>query len=147
MKIRQLIMQLLIMFTLSANGQTEQKTDSLTLSKPIHQLRIYEIPKENRLAFHNRFRDHAIRIMKKYGFNIIAIWESEYKEKLEFVYLIEWENQDTMTTAWEKFRADQEWKDIKMVTSKEYGNFVNTIDDRILKLTGYSPQVNLKKAQ
>jgi len=114
MKIRQLIMQLLIMFTLSANGQTEQKTDSLTLSKPIHltlskpihQLRIYEIPKENRLAFHNRFRDHAIRIMKKYGFNIIAIWESEYKEKLEFVYLIEWENQDTMTTAWEKFRAD-----------------------------------------
>gem|GEM_PF-6690397 len=34
-----------------------------------------------------------------------------------------------------------------MVTSKEYGNFVNTIDDRILKLTGYSPQVNLKKAQ
>ena len=147
MKIRQLIMQLLIMFTLSANGQTEQKTDSLTLSKPIHQLRIYEIPKENRLAFHNRFRDHAIRIMKKYGFNIIAIWVSEYKEKLEFVYLIEWENQDTMTTAWEKFRADQEWKDIKMVTSKEYGNFVNTIDDRILKLTGYSPQVNLKKAQ
>jgi len=42
----------------------------------IHQLRIYEIPKQNREVFHNRFRDHAKRIMEKYDFHIVAIWES-----------------------------------------------------------------------
>ena len=42
----------------------------------IQQLRIYEIPEENRSAFNDRFRDHAARIMKRYGFNIRAMWES-----------------------------------------------------------------------
>ncbi|MGG7467623.1 hypothetical protein ACVVIH_01895 [Chryseobacterium arthrosphaerae] len=55
---------------------------------PVHQLRIYEIPKENRQVFLDRFRDHALRIMEKYGFHIIGIWESEFNEKTEFVYLL-----------------------------------------------------------
>ena len=38
---------------------------------PVHQLRIYEIFEHNKQAFHDRFRDHAMRIMKKYDFNII----------------------------------------------------------------------------
>ncbi|MCW5909982.1 MAG: NIPSNAP family protein [Cyclobacteriaceae bacterium] len=145
MKMRHLLTLLLIMFVVPASGQTAPKNDPITLNEPIHQLRIYEIPKENRQAFHNRFRDHANRIMKKYGFNIVAIWESEYKERIEFVYLIEWTNQDSMTIAWNKFMADQEWKDIKALTSKEHGTFVNSIEDRTLKLTEYSPQVNLRK--
>lgn len=144
---RQLLTLLSIMFTISASGQTVAKDDQITLNEPIHQLRIYEIPKENRQPFHNRFRDHANRIMKKYGFNIVAIWESEYKEKIEFVYLIEWANRDSMIIAWNKFMADQEWKDIKALTSKEHGTFVNNIEDRTLKLTEYSPQVNLRKNQ
>ncbi|MBS1731310.1 MAG: NIPSNAP family protein [Bacteroidetes bacterium] len=129
------------------SGQTTLKKDSLTLAEPIYQLRIYEIPKENRDVFHARFKDHAYRIMKKYGFQIIAIWESNYNNKLEFVYLLEWPNQDSMTIAWNKFMTDQEWKDIKALTSKEYGTFVNNIEDRTLKLINYSPQSNLLKKQ
>lgn len=34
----------------------------------IHQLRIYEIFDSNKKAFHDRFRDHAVRIMAKYDF-------------------------------------------------------------------------------
>src|SRR5207249_10520324 len=33
--------------------------------KVIHQLRIYEIFDANKKAFHDRFRDHAMRIMAK----------------------------------------------------------------------------------
>lgn len=116
----------------------KRKSDS-----PIHQLRIYQIPKSNQEVFHKRFKDHALRIMKKYNFHVVAIWESSYEDKLEFVYLIEWNDKETMTAAWEKFMADQEWKDIKAQTSKIHGTFVENIEDRTLTLTEYSPTKNL----
>jgi hypothetical protein len=48
--------------------------------KVIHQLRIYEIFDNNKEAFHDRFRDHAMRIMAKYDFKIVATWESKKKQ-------------------------------------------------------------------
>jgi hypothetical protein len=54
----------------------------------IHQLRIYEIFEYNKVAFHERFRDHAARIMRKYGFNILAMWEAKMDRRTEFVYLL-----------------------------------------------------------
>ena len=42
----------------------------------IHQLRVYEIFENNKQAFHERFRDHAMRIMAKYDFRIVAMWET-----------------------------------------------------------------------
>lgn len=118
-----------------------EDTDTLkhTIGTPIHQVRIYEIPKENRQVFHKRFKDHAHRIMIKYGFNIVAMWESEFEGKIEFVYLLEWTDENTMKTAWNNFMADQEWKDIKAETSRVHGTFVTKIQDRTLLLTNYSP--------
>jgi hypothetical protein len=101
---KQIVTILFLVLSNSAIGQTKTNTDSITVAEPIHQLRIYKIPKENRTNFHNRFSDHAIRIMKKYGFTIVATWESEYKEKVEFVYLLEWRNEDFMKMAWDNFR-------------------------------------------
>ena len=54
----------------------------------IHQLRIYEIFDQNKEAFHNRFRDHAWRIMRSYGFNILGMWETRLGDRTEFVYLL-----------------------------------------------------------
>jgi heme-degrading monooxygenase HmoA len=137
----------IFLFTLSgiAFGQTNSQKVPSSEKLPIHQLRIYEIPTENRQVFLDRFRDHALRIMKKYGFTIVSIWESEYKEKTEFVYLLEWKNEVSMKKAWEGFMSDQEWKDIKAQTAKLHGNFVNNIEDRTLKLTDFSPEKELLK--
>lgn len=110
---------------------------------PIHQLRIYTLPKDNVGAFHERFKDHALRIMKKYHFNIVSIWQSEMDGKIEFVYLLEWKDKPSMEAAWKGFMADEEWKDIKKKTSALHGNFVDTIEDRTLILTDYSPQRSL----
>jgi heme-degrading monooxygenase HmoA len=74
----------------------------------IHQLRIYEIFEHNKVAFHARFRDHAVRIMRTYGFNIIHIWESKYNNRTEFVYLLSWDDEETMRNAWTEFMADEE---------------------------------------
>jgi NIPSNAP len=79
----------------------------------IHQLRIYEIFDSNKKAFHDRFRDQAMRIMAKYDFKIVATWESKKDNRTEFIYLLEWPDRETMTDRWEKFLHDQEWIKIK----------------------------------
>ncbi|WPR77390.1 NIPSNAP family protein [Algoriphagus sp. NG3] len=134
----------LILIIWAAIGHAQSGLE-LVDKKPIHQLRIYEVPSENMQAFHDRFRDHAHRIMKKYDFPIVAMWESKFNDKTEFIYLLEWEDESTMEGAWDNFMADQEWKDIKALTSKEHGTFVNNIEDRTLELAEYSPQVTLTK--
>jgi heme-degrading monooxygenase HmoA len=105
----------------------------------IHQLRIYEIFEYNKTAFHDRFRDHAARIMGTYGFNIIAMWETKTPQRTEFVYLLAWPNEAAMRSAWARFMADEEWKEIKRVTSAQHGDLVGEIEDRVLALTDYSP--------
>ena len=61
----------------------------------IHQLRVYEIFEHNKAAFHDRFRDHAARIMRTYGFEIVAMWEVLTERRTEFVYLLAWPNEAT----------------------------------------------------
>ena len=109
-------------------------------SKPVHQLRIYEIVEDNKAAFHDRFRDHAMRIMAKYDFQIIAMWESQYEDRTEFVYLLEWPDEQTMKDRWAKFMADPEWAAIKKRTGAVHGSFVESIEDRMLLPTQYSPR-------
>jgi len=109
---------------------------------PIHQLRIYEIFENNKQAFHDRFRDHAMRIMKRYDFRIVAMWETRSGERTEFAYLLQWPDRATMEDRWAKFMADQEWSDIKRAT-RVHGQMVGEIQDRTLLPTKYSPQVEL----
>ncbi len=105
----------------------------------IHQLRTYEIFAKNKAAFHQRFEDHAWRIMKRYGFEIAAFWEAEEDGRPVFVYLLSWPDETTKTKAWEAFMADQEWKDIKAQTGAEHGRLVGSIRDQTLNPTPYSP--------
>jgi len=66
----------------------------------IQQLRIYEIFEKNKAQFHARFRDHAARIMQtRYGFAIVAMWETKFGESTEFAYLLEWPDEATKAAA------------------------------------------------
>src|SRR4030095_9481701 len=111
----------------------------------IHQLRIYEIFDGNKKAFHDRFRDHAMRIMAKYDFKIVATWESKTDNRTEFVYLLEWPDKETMPDRWKKFLQDQEWIQIKKESGEINGPLVGEIQDRTLDLTDYSPRRVLTK--
>lgn len=106
----------------------------------IHQLRVYEIFERNKAAFHARFRDHAMRIMARYGFDIVAMWESRRAGNPEFVYLLRWPDAQTQKAAWTAFLADPEWIEIKRVSAIEHGDLVGSIEDRILTLADYSPK-------
>jgi heme-degrading monooxygenase HmoA len=105
----------------------------------LHQLRIYEIFEGNKAAFHDRFRDHAARLMGKHGFRIVAMWETKTERRTEFVYLLAWPDEATKNAAWAAFMADPDWKEIKRVTSARHGDLVGAIEDRVLVPTPYSP--------
>ena len=105
----------------------------------IHQLRIYEIFENNKQAFHERFRDHAMRIMAKYDFKIVAQWETRHEGRTEFVYLLQWPDRATLTDRWARFMADQEWAAIKKRTGAQHGRLVGDIEDRVLTVQDYSP--------
>lgn len=108
----------------------------------IHQLRIDEIFEENKDFFHARFRDHAARIMRRHGFDIAAMWEARTAQRTEFIYLLKWPDEQTKTTAWTAFMADQEWAEIKRATRPEHGSLVGEIADRLLLPTEYSPALD-----
>lgn len=105
----------------------------------LQQLRIYEINRSNKDAFHRRFQDHALRIMKRHGFKVIDMWESDTGEKIEFVYLLTWPDKGTMDSRWSEFLADQEWIDIKKQTATESGELVREADGQPLVRVSYSP--------
>src|SRR5262245_6813972 len=77
--------------------------------------------------------------MKSYGFEIIAMWETKTDERTEFVYVLRWQDEPTMRSAWAGFRVDEEWKEIKRVTRAQHGDLVGEIEERILVPTSYSP--------
>lgn len=110
----------------------------------IQQLRIYEIFEKNKAAFHARFRDHAARIMRtKYGFQIVAMWETKSGDRTEFAYLLEWPDEAAKTSAWAAFMADTEWSETKRVTHAENGLMIGQIEDRLLASVDYSPSSSL----
>lgn len=106
---------------------------------PLQQLRIYEIPRANEGVFHDRFRDHALRIMARHGFAVRSIWRSEHEDKVEFVYLLDWPDVSAMDAAWVAFLADPEWIAIKKETSARDGKYVESVAVRTLEPVAWSP--------
>jgi NIPSNAP len=135
----------LLAITACASLAQNSITRTSEQQKPIHQLRIYEIFDGNKKAFHDRFRDHAMRIMARYDFKIVSTWETKKADRTEFVYLLEWPDKETLRDRWAKFMADQEWSDIKKETSRIHGRLVGEIEDRTLELTDYSPHKTTAK--
>jgi heme-degrading monooxygenase HmoA len=108
----------------------------------LHQLRIYEIFEHNKAAFHARFRDHAARIMRRHGFELVAMWEARTDRRTEFLYVLAWPDEATKRAAWARFMADDEWKEIKRVTGAQHGELVGAQEDRLLVPTDYSPRLS-----
>ena len=52
-----------------------------------------------------------------------------------------WPDETAKKAAWAEFMADEEWNEIKRVTSVEHGKLIGAIEDRTLVLTHYSALV------
>lgn len=107
--------------------------------QPLYQLRIYQLFEPSKALFHARFRDHAMRIMKRHGFDIVSIWEARHDGKPEFVYLLRWKDEPTLHAAWAAFLNDPGWIAIKAATVSPDAPIVGEIQDRTMRVTDYTP--------
>lgn len=119
-------------------------TNEQNNSRGVYQLRIYEVAPDKREVFHNRFKNHAMRIMKRYGFEIIALWESTSVVDFEFIYILRWPDVATMDRQWAAFLADEEWIAIKKQTVAKTGEPVQKVTGRVLSEAEYSPGFHLR---
>lgn len=110
-----------------------------TAPAAIYQLRVYQLFEPSKGVFHARFRDHAMAIMRRHGFDIVATWEATRDGKPEFVYLLRWKDDTTMKASWTAFRADEEWVRVKRDTLSPDAPIMGEIEDRTMVLTDYSP--------
>jgi heme-degrading monooxygenase HmoA len=125
---------------------TKERKSSMTqeqaISRSVYQLRIYEVSPDKKEIFHDRFKNHALRIMKRYGFEVVALWESSSVINFEFIYILKWSDAVTMERQWKLFLADEEWIAIKKKTVSETGEPVLKATGRLLSEVEYSPPFN-----
>ena len=133
------ILLLLLLTPVSFATEAQDRFVCQSNGSELQQLRIYELNRSNKDAFHRRFQDHALRIMKRHDFRIIDMWESDTGKKVEFVYLLSWPDKDTMDARWKEFLADQEWIDIKRKSVAESGELVGEVSSRSMTRVSYSP--------
>lgn len=134
-----------IMTSAQAQVAHEEQDAHFVSSKEIYQMRIYEIFERNKDAFHARFRDHATRIMKRYDFHIIVMWEAKSQGHTEFVYIIRWPNEEIMKQQWSQFMSDSEWDRIKQESAQKHGKMVGRIEERVMMLTSYSNPIEYER--
>jgi heme-degrading monooxygenase HmoA len=124
--------------SLPASAQSIRAT-----SGPIHQLRVYEMVERNQPAFDARFRNHALRIMRRHGFDMVASWYTD--DGAEFAYLLQWPDRDAMRRGWAAFMADEEWKRIKRESTRDLDGPImgEILQDRVLVPADWSPNRTL----
>jgi len=117
-------------------------TQEQSKSRSVYQLRIYEVSSDRKEVFHDRFKNHALQIMKRYDFEVVALWESSSVVNFEFIYILKWPDVATMERQWKLFLADDEWIAIKKKTVSETGEPVLKATGRLLSEVEYSPAFN-----
>lgn len=105
----------------------------------IYELRTYELFNHTRKPFHDRFRNHVVRLFAKHGIELVGAWETEVGELQNFVYILRWKDFADRQQKWDAFSTDQEWADIKADTQKQYGQIIWKNHSSLLKPTDYSP--------
>lgn len=69
------------------------------------------------------------------------MWYSKTETKLEFVYILQWPDKDTMYKQWEEFMSDTEWETIKKESREKHGEMVLAkVRDQVLEPTTWFKQ-------
>lgn len=127
---------------------------------PINQLRIYTISELQRQAFFERWDSMARPLMERFGFHFVDTWTGRVdpvqvtpatritrilsvarrpwvyrasRDTFEFVYRLEWADEQQMKDAWVAFLAEPMWIAAKATSRKSKdGEPVLFVSDRVL---------------
>ena len=84
----------------------------------------------------SRFRNHTTKLFPKHGIENIGYWIPQ-NQKGVLIYLVAFENEESIPNSWESFVEDPKWKEAKS-KSIENGMLVDKIINENLTATDYS---------
>ena len=107
---------------------------------PLHQLRIYEIDPASESHSTTGSATTPRGSWTRTGSTSWPCGRRRRDERLEFVYLLEWSDRDTLEHSWAAFMADESWAEVKAtVRAAVGGEPVVGVSDRILETVAYPP--------
>lgn len=76
----------------------------------IYELRHYLILPGRAEAILNRFKNHTLKIFNRLGFKVNNFW---VEANGNLWYVMEWESEEQMKSAWASFQRDSTWQAVK----------------------------------
>lgn len=94
----------------------------------ILELRTYVPVKGREQALADRFRDSTLEMFERRNIEVVDFWIAEDGE---IGYFVSWDDAQQMRAAWERFRDDPEWLEVKRLTEAD-GPLVEKIVAKIV---------------
>jgi hypothetical protein len=104
-----------------------------------YEMRTYTANAGKMEALHQRFRDHANRLLAKHGMEVVGHWTVESGEGAgtTMVFILAYPSKEAREKAWEAFKADPEWQKVKADSEKD-GALVGKVVQTFMVPTDYS---------
>lgn len=107
----------------------------------IYELRVYTAASGKMGALQARFRDHTCKLFEKHGIKNVAYWTNSIGGRNdELWYVLGFNDLAHRQSAWQAFATDPEWREV-FKESEKNGTLVSHIENRIINLTDFSPQL------
>jgi hypothetical protein len=101
------------------------------------ELRTYTVPEGKFDALHRRFQDHAIRLFKKHGIDVVGFWTPTDRPNT-LMYMLAHPTCDAAARHWKEFFDDPEWISARDASERN-GTLVSKVEKVFMTPTPYSP--------
>ncbi|HEX7022368.1 MAG TPA: NIPSNAP family protein [Trueperaceae bacterium] len=102
----------------------------------LYELRTYHAAPGRMADLHDRFQRHTLQFFHKHRIEVVGFWTNEDESAL--IYLVRFPGEAERAEAWEAFKADPEWQEIKRRTEAD-GPLFRSQESVLLRPTSYSP--------
>jgi hypothetical protein len=103
------------------------------------EMRAYTANPGKMEALHQRFRDHANRLLARHGMEVLGHWTVESGEGAgtTLIFILAYPSKEARERAWESFKADPDWQKAKAESEKD-GVLVGKVVQTFMVPTDYS---------
>lgn len=125
---------------LTATDYSARPKRSIKKPDRVFELRTYKTFPGKLEDLHTRFREHTVKIIKRFGADLIGFWvptEKEQGSEDTLIYLLAHKSKETMKEMAEKFPRDPEWVKAKEESEKN-GKLVEKVESLLLTPVDYS---------
>ncbi len=106
----------------------------------LYEWRTYIAMPGKMAELHQRFREITVKFFQQYEIDVVGFWQETIGDNQRLHYLLRYPDLGERDRRWNAFQADPNWIRAKQATEAN-GPLTERIENRILQLTDYSPEV------